>query len=237
MIAKLSKRAIDASLPVKRPTVIYDTDLKGFGVRLAPSGALSWFIEYRPGAGGRRVAKKRYGLGGRELTPEEARTLAKQTLASIALGNDPSATRQTQRQMPTLREFGEEYLEDEAEAKLKLRTVANYRIYLRKHVFPALGSSKINVITRGDIARLHTSIGHVFGGMRLIVTNDCQKNQGNCSSGIDAIAAVKPSVGSRRHHSAHVASNEATTFHNSIFADKTHYLADAALFQKACCTG
>src|SRR5258708_38407663 len=73
MIVKLTKRAVDALTPSDRPILAYDTDLKGFGVRVARSGSLSWFIEYRPGAGGRRVAKRRMYFGGREFTPEQAR--------------------------------------------------------------------------------------------------------------------------------------------------------------------
>lgn len=74
MILKLTKRTIDGM--GSAPAVIYDTELKGFGVRLGASGKLSWFVEYRLGAGGRRVAKKLI-IGPREFTPEEARQAAK----------------------------------------------------------------------------------------------------------------------------------------------------------------
>ena len=61
--AKLTKRAVDILEAGDRPYVMYDTDLTGFGVRVMPSGFKSWVIEYRPGDGGRRVAKKRMTLG------------------------------------------------------------------------------------------------------------------------------------------------------------------------------
>jgi hypothetical protein len=67
MTVKLTKRTVDAIVPGDRASIVYDTDLKGFGVRIAPNGSLSWFVEYRPGAGGRRVAKKRMVIGSREF--------------------------------------------------------------------------------------------------------------------------------------------------------------------------
>ena len=78
MVVKLTKRAVDAIAPADRPIIVYDTDLKGFGIRVAPNGTLSWFVEYRPGAGGRRVAKKRIVIGSRQFTPERARQAAKE---------------------------------------------------------------------------------------------------------------------------------------------------------------
>jgi integrase len=159
MIAKLTKRTVDALAPGTRPILAYDTELKGFGVRVALSGSLSWFIEYRPGAGGRRVAKRRMYLGGREFTPDQARQAAKEMLASVALGKDPAAARRDERESETFREFAERYLREEAEAKLKPGTVTNYRICVRKHTVPEIGSIKLNRISTADISRIHSKVG------------------------------------------------------------------------------
>jgi integrase len=159
MIVKLTKRTVDAIVPGGRARIVYDTDLKGFGVRVAPNGALSWFVEYRPGAGGRRVAKKRMVIGGREFTPEQARQAAKGILASISLGSDPMAVRREERESETFREFGERYLREEAEAKLKPGTVTNYRICVRKHTVPEIGSIKLSRISTADISRIHSKVG------------------------------------------------------------------------------
>jgi hypothetical protein len=92
-------------------------------VRVAASRSLSWFIEYRPGAGGRRIPKKRFYFGSREFTPEQARQTAKELLASVALGRDPMADRQRDRQSLVFLDFAERYLLEEAETKLKPGTV------------------------------------------------------------------------------------------------------------------
>ncbi len=159
MVVKLTKRTVDGISVGKRAVITYDTELKGFGIRVAPSGSLSWFVEYRPGAGGRRVTKRRMYFGGREFTPEQARQAAKEILASVALGKDPAAVRRDERESETFREFGERYLRDEAEAKLKPGTVTNYRICVRKHANPEIGSIKLNRISTADIARIHSKVG------------------------------------------------------------------------------
>ncbi len=94
---KLSKRTVDALAAGPLPVIGYDTELKGFGVRVGASGSLGWFIEYRPGAGGRRVAKKRFYFGSREFAPEQARQTAKELLATVALGGDPMRDRHRER--------------------------------------------------------------------------------------------------------------------------------------------
>jgi integrase len=159
-VAKLTKRMVDAISAGVGPRVIYDSDLKGFGLRAAKSGTKSWFVEYRPGARGRGVAKRRMVLGAvGTLTPDEAREAARGVLAAVTLGDDPAAARSRARKIPVFREFVERYLAEEAASKLKPRTLVNYRIYLRKHAAPDIGSIKLDVITPSDIARLHRRIG------------------------------------------------------------------------------
>jgi len=93
------------------------------------------------------------------LTPDEARDAAKKILAAAALGDDPAASRSRARKIPTFREFAERYLAEEAVAKLKPKTVVNYRIYLHKHAIPDIGSTKLDMVTPSDIAKLHRRIG------------------------------------------------------------------------------
>jgi integrase len=159
MPTKLSKRTVDALAAGPLPCIDYDIELKGFGVRLGASGSLSWFIEYRPGAGGRRIAKKRFYFGSREFTPEEARQRAKKLLACVALGDDPMKDRIRERQSLTFSEFAERYLSEEAEPKLKPGTITNYKIAIRKHANPIIGRIKLEQISTSDLSELHQKIG------------------------------------------------------------------------------
>lgn len=159
-VEKLTKRIVDAMAPSPKPVIYYDSELTGLCLKVLPTGGKRWCIEYRAGAGGRGVGKTRMVLGSStKLTPDQARTAARELLASVALGQDPAATRSKSREMPTFKEFGERYLTEEAAAKLKPKTVVNYRIYLRKHATPLIGTVKLDALETSDVARMHRRIG------------------------------------------------------------------------------
>lgn len=159
---KIGRKALSTIKAAAADTrqVYYDDELAGFALRVEPSGRMTYFIEYRPGAGGRGVLKKRVTLGtATGLTPEEARKRASELLAVVRLGGDPAADKKLERAMPTMKEFAQRFLEEEAEAKLKAGTQRNYRSYISKYISPALGTSKLDKIQPDEIARLHRRIG------------------------------------------------------------------------------
>src|SRR6266496_5699821 len=75
-VAKLSKRTVDALKPGDNSFIAYDTSLKGFGVRVLPSGAKSWVIEYRPGGGGRYSITQDFAPEGSTRTPKPLRLVS-----------------------------------------------------------------------------------------------------------------------------------------------------------------
>lgn len=160
VIIKLTKRAVESIAPKDKRAIYYDTELKGFCLKITPSGAKTWCVEYRAAGTGRKGNKQRLTIGSAAaISADNARTAAKKILSSVALGNDPASARRKAKQSPTLREFGELYLQEVAKTTLKPRTYANYVIYLRKHAFPGLGNLKVDRVSNADIARLHNEIG------------------------------------------------------------------------------
>ncbi len=100
---KLTKRVIDALRPGESDDVFaWDSELKGFGIRLKPSGSRSFIIQYRNAEG--RLRRMVIGKAG-TLTPDEARRLARERLAEVAKGADPSAERHVAREAPTVAEI------------------------------------------------------------------------------------------------------------------------------------
>ena len=86
---KLTKRIVDATKPAPdREIFRWDSELRGFGLRVKPSGVKSYIIQYRAPTGtSRRMTIGQHGL----LTPEEARKEAKIQLGRVAKGDDPAA--------------------------------------------------------------------------------------------------------------------------------------------------
>ena len=157
--AKLCKRVVDAAEPRERLYILYDQELKGFGLRVMPSGFKSWVIEYRPPGAGRDAAKKRLAIGSASaLTAYEARAIAKDMLAGIRGGKDPLASRSAERGAIALGDLAKQFLIDHIEQKRKPKTVQLYRLAINRHIIPTLGSTKAARITRADALRLHSSL-------------------------------------------------------------------------------
>ena len=92
-VTRLSKRTVDLARPEPKRFTMWDTELKGFGVVVQPSGVKSYIVRYRIG-GGRSGTLKQMVLGRHgALTPDEARTLGRKALAAVAHGNDPAGVR------------------------------------------------------------------------------------------------------------------------------------------------
>lgn len=153
---KLTKRTVDAAEPRAARYEIWDGDLKGFGLRVEPSGVKSFIVRYRPGQGGRSSPKRfvsigRYGA----LTPEEARTEARKVLGAVATGADPGGDRTTQRAAATLADLARDFMGEHIHKKRKPKTAENYRHVIDSYLIPELGSRKAKDITHAELARLH----------------------------------------------------------------------------------
>jgi hypothetical protein len=141
---KITKRFVDTVRPdpIGRDVFAWDAGdgaLKGFGVRVKPSGVASYFIQYRNREGRtRRLVLGRVG----ELTPDEARKLATDRLRDARKGADPSAERHAARGAITVAEICDLYVAD-AKARIKASTLAMDRSRIDCHVKPLLGGRAV----------------------------------------------------------------------------------------------
>ena len=84
-IERLGKRTVDAAKPAAEVYRLWDSDLKGFGLKVTPRGVKTYFLWYRGGAG-RNAVRREYTLGCHgAITAEEAREEA-----GKALGTPPT---------------------------------------------------------------------------------------------------------------------------------------------------
>jgi hypothetical protein len=143
-----------AQLKESRRYILWDTELKGFGLRVATSGTKTFLIRYRAHGRKRFFGLGRYGV----LTPDEARKTASELLVRVTKGADPAGERKTARAASTVGELAELFLADHVETKRKGSTAKNYRGVLEKYLLPEFGTRKVYDLKRADLARLHLSM-------------------------------------------------------------------------------
>jgi integrase len=154
VLAKITKRAVDALHSNGTDQFLWDRDLKGFGLKVTAGGKKLYILQYRKG--GRRATTKRVTIGRHgPLTPEQARKEAAQLIGSIAHGSDPAAARAAAKAAPTVTALAQRFLAEHAATKTKPRTAAEYRRLIDNIVLPTIGRKRVRDVTRADISRLH----------------------------------------------------------------------------------
>ncbi len=75
MLGKVTKRTVDALNPGERDVFLWDSDLRGFGVKCTPKGRKVYVVQYQRGGRGNPTRRVTIGPHG-PLTPDKARTEA-----------------------------------------------------------------------------------------------------------------------------------------------------------------
>ena len=150
----LTKRTVETLRPADKPWIAWDDKLTGFGVRVQPSGAKAFVVNYRTGSGGRKAPNKRVVIGRYgAVAPDQARRLAQELLGRVAGGGDPARERASRRRLPTLGEAFDEYLAANPGRKRSTETL------YRGQMHYCLGdwlSRPLDAITRREVeARFH----------------------------------------------------------------------------------
>jgi integrase len=155
MAERLTKRIVEGVLPATYDVVIWDAELKGFGLKVTPAGRRVYFLYYRTGSGQQR--RPTIGTHG-EVTAEEARQIAKRWLAEIAFGRDVGGERSQSKLDPHVVDLAARYLTDYAEVHKKPRSVATDRANIENHVLPLIGKLLVKEVKRSDVDKLHLAV-------------------------------------------------------------------------------
>ena len=140
---RLTQRRVDALRPRRNVRNIRDAELKGYGVRVMPSGARRYFIHSQHR--GKRVWKI---IGDAAAIAEpEARTRARSMLAALRDGREPDAADPG----GTLFETVAEEVFGRYGRRWKPRTLDVNRAYLRRQILPFFAGRPIGEITRDDV--------------------------------------------------------------------------------------
>lgn len=152
MSQKLTKRLIESiKLIPGQEILVWDSELKGFGVRVFPTGRRTYFIQYRNQAG--RTRRQKIGQHG-VIPADLARDEAKKLLGDICRGDDPSAIRKGNKSMLTFAEFTEEY-KSYAKNDKKEKTYKEELKLLNSILLKRFGSCPLDKITTRDFQQLH----------------------------------------------------------------------------------
>jgi integrase len=163
MRAKLHKRSVELA----DEGFTWDTELKGFGLKVTNKGKRVFVVQKRPHKGAKTL--KRYTLGAYpSVSPEEARTAAKAILGRITLGLPLLAT--TGHPGGSFKEKIEDYYREHVVTKLKPSTQVDMRYMIDKYLLPWFGELSLEQVDHTGVRRFHTALGsqHPYRANRVL---------------------------------------------------------------------
>jgi integrase len=193
MQAKLTQKMVHTLRPEPgRDVVLWDAgdgSVKGFGLRVKPSGAAAFIIQYR----NQHRHSKRLTLGSASvLKVEKAREMARHQLMRALDGGDPAAEKAARTDAATFKVLAERFIERYARVRNR-DWVNTERIFLR-HVNPAWGTRAISSIERRDVRELLQAVAESAGPIASNRTLAAVRKAFNWAASLDMVE-VSPVVG------------------------------------------
>ena len=140
---RLTQHRVHALQPRRKVRDVRDAELKGYGVRVMPSGARRYFIHSQHK--GKRIWKIVGDAA--TITEPEARARARSMLAALREGGEPAVPDLS----GTLFETVAQEIFDRYGRRWKPRTLEVNRAYLRRQILPFFAGRPIASITREDV--------------------------------------------------------------------------------------
>jgi integrase len=161
MQVKLTKRAVDALQADGNEVRVWDTDVRGFGVRCRSLGGKYYFLKYRLPNGRQRWAT--IGRHGSPWTVETARKEARRLLGQIVEGEDPVETKAIERADLTISQLCGLYLTQPViitnrGTEKKASSLAIDLSNIERHIKPLLGRIRLRALTRGDVEKFQQDV-------------------------------------------------------------------------------
>ncbi len=146
----ITERLVRSLRPRERKYELTCAALRGFTVRVLPSGKKVYFARYR--SRGRDV-RRRIGPAG-ELSCASARQLAARLLAS-AHDDEPApsvdARGETADASPYVHAFARRFVDGHVKLALKPASARRYQLTLKNHILPRFGEQRLAAITREQV--------------------------------------------------------------------------------------
>ena len=148
---KITKRTVDALVPAERERILWDDDIKGFGVRVHPTGRKVYIVKYRHEG---RSVKVTIGPH-RPITPAAARARAAEIVTLAKTGRDVAGKTPRGRGSATVADLAQRFMDDYVPAHLKPSTARLYRKIIDNRILPRLGKRRVSDIGKSDVSTLH----------------------------------------------------------------------------------
>lgn len=149
MHAKIIKRTVDAAKTGDRDAFLWDSEIKGFGLKVTPKGKKVYVLQYRLNGALRRFT---IGTHGSPWTATQARDEAMRLLGLVKEGKDPSSAKQAEKDAKMVSQLCDLYLKEGCGTK-KASTVATDKGRIERHIKPLLGRKRVKDVTPNDIKK------------------------------------------------------------------------------------
>lgn len=172
--ARITKSMVDSEplTPKGGRTMLWDGELKGFGIRIAASGTRTYILRYRTGGRGTPIREVTIGQHGSPWTVDQARRRAVELMMQVRSGRDPVAERAAETQRSDAdagerekRMFGvmaDDWFRKHVERE-GLRSHKDIRGVLDRDLKPAFAGKTIDEITKKDVTDALDAIGDRSG--------------------------------------------------------------------------
>ena len=154
--ATLTERRIRDAKPGEKTRIMWDGEVKGFGVRITKTGSKAYILNYRIDGRERRATLARCA----DIGLRDARERAGRELAAIRNGEgDPLSRREQASAEPTVAELVDRFFREYAPARIERgrmtqRTVTEYGKQARAYIVPAIGRERVSSVRRDQIDRM-----------------------------------------------------------------------------------
>lgn len=149
MRAKITKRTVDATKAEQRNIFVWDTETKGFGLKVTLAGRKVYLLQARLNG---HLKRWTIGRHGSPWTPDTARTEAVRWLGTIADGIDPAEAKLRAKNDMTLSNLCTLYVEEGCTTK-KPSTLKVEKGMIERHIKPLLGKRRLLQIDRAQVER------------------------------------------------------------------------------------
>ncbi len=167
-MVKIGLKLMRSLVPSEKDVFLWDDELPGFGLRIKPSGATSFVLQYRTVHG----RSRRFTLGRKgQMTPDEARARAAKLSVAVRDGADPAAERKAELEADDMNALLDRYIAEHVEVKNKPSTRKRVTDMADRLIRPELGKLKVKSVGTADIVRLHASLASTPRQANLVVAS------------------------------------------------------------------